>query len=79
MPGSTSQLPGPFERYAGNPILGPSGKGWEAKDVFNPAAWTDGETVSLLYRAEDRKGLPGRWLLYYGMADSRIGVAVADG
>jgi beta-1,2-mannosidase len=62
-------LPGPFVRYAGNPILGPTGAGWEAKDVFNPAAWTDGETVSLLYRAEDRKGLPGREFT------SRLGLA----
>ena len=54
------RLPGPFVRYPGNPILGPTGDGWEAKDVFNPAAWTDGESVFLLYRAEDGKGLPGR-------------------
>jgi beta-1,2-mannosidase len=74
MSGSTSQLPGPFERYTGNPILGPSGEGWEAKDVFNPAAWTDGKTVSLLYRAEDHQGLAGRELT------SRLGLArSADG
>lgn len=67
-------LRGPFERFAGNPILGPSGEGWEAKDVFNPAAWSDGETVFLLYRAEDRKGVPGREFT------SRLGLArSADG
>jgi predicted GH43/DUF377 family glycosyl hydrolase len=67
-------LPGPFVRYPGNPILGPTGAGWEAKDVFNPAAWTDGEAVYLLYRAEDRKGLPGREFT------SRLGLArSADG
>src|SRR5262249_7024115 len=64
-------LPGPFVRYDGNPILGPTGEGWEAKDVFNPAAWTDGETVFLLYRAEDRKGLPGREFT------SRLGLALS--
>jgi len=64
-------LPGPFVRYDSNPILGPIGKGWEAKDVFNPAAWTDGETVFLLYRAEDRKGLPGREFT------SRLGLALS--
>jgi beta-1,2-mannosidase len=69
MPGSTGHLPGPFRRFAGNPILGPSGEGWEAKDVFNPTAWTDGQMVSLLYRAEDRKGLPGREFT------SRLGLA----
>jgi beta-1,2-mannosidase len=69
MPETTRHLPGPFQRFGGNPILGPSGEGWEAKDVFNPTAWTDGETVSLLYRAEDRKGLPGREFT------SRLGLA----
>jgi predicted GH43/DUF377 family glycosyl hydrolase len=63
------RLPGPFVRYPQNPILGPTGEGWEAKDVFNPAAWTDGQTVFLLYRAEDRNGLPGREFT------SRIGLA----
>ncbi len=66
------RLPGPFSRFSGNPILGPTGSGWEAKDLFNPAAWSDGETVSLLYRAEDRRGLPGREFT------SRIGLARSE-
>jgi predicted GH43/DUF377 family glycosyl hydrolase len=69
MSGNSPRLPGPFERFPGNPILAPAGTGWEAKDVFNPAAWTDDETVFLLYRAEDRRGLPGREFT------SRLGLA----
>ncbi len=60
---------GPFEKYANNPILVPQGETWEAKDVFNPAAWTDGETVWMLYRAEDTTGT-GVW-----HGTSRIGLA----
>ena len=62
---------GPFEKYEGNPILTPQGATWEAKDVFNPAAWTDGETVYMLYRAEDTTGV-GRW-----NGTSRIGLATS--
>ena len=62
---------GPFEKYDGNPILTPRGTTWEAKDVFNPAAWTDGETVWLLYRAEDTTGA-GVW-----NGTSRIGLAAS--
>lgn len=65
---------GPFAKYDGNPILTPRGEGWEAKDVFNPAAWSDGESVWLLYRGEDTTGV-GRW-----NGTSRIGLArSADG
>ncbi len=60
---------GPFSKYAGNPILSPIGDGWQSKDVFNPAAWTDGQKVALLYRAEDRSGI-GDW-----NGTSRIGLA----
>jgi len=62
---------GPFEKYEGNPILTPRGTTWEAKDIFNPAAWTDGETVWMLYRAEDTTGI-GRW-----SGTSRIGLATS--
>lgn len=62
---------GPFEKYEGNPVLAPQGATWEAKDVFNPTAWTDGETVYLLYRAEDTTGV-GRW-----NGTSRIGLATS--
>lgn len=60
---------GPFERYEGNPILTPQGNSWEAKDVFNPAAWSDGETIYMLYRAEDSTGV-GIW-----NGTSRVGLA----
>jgi predicted GH43/DUF377 family glycosyl hydrolase len=61
-----------------NPILTP-GKGrladpilhqqvsWEEKDVFNPAAVVRGDTLYLLYRAQDRIGHPA--------GTSRIGLA----
>ncbi len=60
---------GPFERYDGNPILTPRGNSWEAKDVFNPAAWSDGDTIYMLYRAEDSTGV-GIW-----NGTSRVGLA----
>lgn len=60
---------GPFEKYEGNPIIEPQGSTWESKDVFNPAAWSDGETIYLLYRAEDSTGI-GEW-----NGTSRIGLA----
>lgn len=59
----------PFEKYAQNPILTSSGNSWQSKDVFNPAAWTDGERIWLLYRAEDSTGI-GKW-----NGTSRIGLA----
>ena len=62
---------GPFERYEKNPILVPSDRYWEAKDLFNPTAWTDGETVYLLYRAEDTTGV-GMW-----NGTSRVGLAMS--
>lgn len=45
---------------------------WEAKDVFNPAVVVRGNTLCLLYRAQDRTGHPA--------GTSRIGLAEsADG
>ena len=44
---------GPFQKYEGNPILTPQGETWQAKDVFNPAAWTDGETARLALASSD--------------------------
>ena len=61
-----------------NPILGP-GKGsficpvrnqkvfWEEKDVFNPAIAVRGDTLYMLYRAQDKLGKPD--------GTSRIGLA----
>ena len=62
---------GPFAKYEANPILAPQGATWEAKDVFNPTTWTDGETVFMLYRAEDSTGI-GDW-----NGTSRIGLATS--
>ena len=62
---------GPFEKHPTNPILLPQGDIWEAKDVFNPTAWTDGQTITLLYRAEDTTGI-GIW-----NGTSRIGLATS--
>jgi predicted GH43/DUF377 family glycosyl hydrolase len=59
----------PFIKYDRNPILGPTGDTWQSKDVFNPAAWTDGDTIWLLFRAEDATGI-GEW-----NGTSRIGLA----
>ena len=60
---------GPFKKYEGNPVIEPQGSTWESKDVFNPAAWSDGETIYMLYRAEDSTGI-GQW-----NGTSRIGLA----
>jgi predicted GH43/DUF377 family glycosyl hydrolase len=61
----------PFVKYDHNPILTPTGNTWQSKDLFNPAAWTDGETIWLLYRAEDSTGI-GKW-----NGTSRIGLATS--
>jgi len=71
-PGWAQWQLGPFEKYTENPIITPRGDQWESKDVFNPAAWTDGNTVYLLYRAEDSTGI-GRW-----NGTSRIGLATSS-
>lgn len=60
-----------FQKYDGNPIITPRGDSWEAKDVFNPTAWSDGSTVYMLYRAEDSTGI-GEW-----NGTSRIGLATS--
>lgn len=60
-----------FQKYDGNPIITPRGDGWESKDVFNPAAWSGGSTIYLLYRAEDSTGI-GEW-----NGTSRIGLATS--
>lgn len=70
-PGENWQL-GPFEKYEGNPILTPQGDSWEAKDLFNPAAFSDGDMITMLYRAEDSTGV-GDW-----NGTSRIGMATSS-
>lgn len=61
-----------FRKHESNPILTPTGDGWESRAVFNPAAWTDGSKVYLLYRAEGPAHFPARAYC------SRIGLAVSD-
>ena len=61
----------PFNKYEQNPILGPQGDTWEAKDLFNPTAVVKDGKIYLLYRAEDYSGT-GQW-----NGTSRIGLAVS--
>lgn len=72
-----------FERPAGsvNPVLAPDSTSsfysemnktniaWESNDVFNPAATVMGDSIYVLYRAEDKSGVG------IGMRTSRIGLA----
>jgi len=47
-----------LSRFEGNPIIRPrSYRPWESKATFNPAAFDDGETVHILYRAVDQNGV----------------------
>lgn len=57
---------GPFSPWPGNPVLRPTGNGWQSRNVYSPAAIVHEGRVVLLYRAhsEDRV--------------SRIGFAVSD-
>lgn len=59
-------------KYDGNPILVPRGTSWESRAVFNPTVWTDGERVSMLYRAEGPADHPDR------ESCSCIGFATSD-
>jgi beta-1,2-mannosidase len=61
-----------FHKYPGNPILIPQGDGWESQALFNPAAWTDGNQVYLLYRAE------GPYDNHERSFTSRIGLAISS-
>lgn len=66
--------PGPFAKYAGNPILSRSATGWESHALYNPAAWTDGQQVLLLYRAEGPCSFANRpFTSRIGLATSRNG------
>ena len=59
---------GPFEDYAGNPILTPS-KGFQSRGVFNPTVIKEESSFWMLYRAETKDGLTGR----IGIAQSTDG------
>lgn len=63
---------GPFEKFHENPIMGPQGDTWEAKDLFNPTAIVHEDQVYLFYRAEDYSG-EGQW-----NGTSRIGLATSQ-
>lgn len=77
----------PFERPANpQPIISPNDKStfldpmsgktihWEANDTFNPAAAVKGDSVYVIYRAEDKSGVG------IGERTSRLGLAAsADG
>jgi len=62
----------PFTKYAGNPILEPAGTGFESYATYNPAAWSDGSQVYLLYRAEGKQSFSG------SKSPSCIGLAVSE-
>ncbi|TVQ68091.1 MAG: glycosidase [Balneolaceae bacterium] len=63
---------GPFVKYDNNPIMVPQGDTWEAKDIFNPAAFAEDDLIYMLYRAEDSTGI-GIW-----NGTSRIGLATSS-
>ncbi|MDO7885410.1 glycoside hydrolase family 130 protein [Hymenobacter cheonanensis] len=68
-----------------NPIMGPQAAGvfqdpilqrpvwWEEKDVYNPAMVVRGDTLYMLYRAENRPGASGK-VSRIGLASSADGV-----
>jgi beta-1,2-mannosidase len=61
---------GPFEKYAGNPILEPDpSHDWESAFLFNPAAIVVGDRVALLYRAQNAARVSA-----IGLAFSRDGL-----
>ena len=47
---------GTWHRLTGAPVLSPTGNGWQSAGTFNPAVVTRGDTVVMLYRAQDRQG-----------------------
>jgi|GEM_PF-257201 len=65
-----------FKKYEKNPIMKPSGQGFDASLAFNPAAILVGDTVYLLYRAvnlsEHYEGVGTRSTI--GLAESRDGI-----
>lgn len=67
---------GPFVRYGRNPILGPSGTGWENWNVYNPGVIFDGDRFLMLYRGQEQvyHGDHKRTLSRVGYAESLDGV-----
>ena len=58
---TASNLPdwaiGPFTRAAQNPVMSPSGSGWEASDVLNPGVLYNNGAFQMLYRGQNSAGL----------------------
>jgi predicted GH43/DUF377 family glycosyl hydrolase len=61
---------GPFTRSAGNPLLSPSGSGYEAAAVYNPGVLYRNGEYRMLYRAQGSPGGPSQ----IGYASSADGI-----
>jgi predicted GH43/DUF377 family glycosyl hydrolase len=61
-----TSLLGTFTPWSGNPVLRPSGDGWQSANVYNPAAVVHDDQVVLLYRAHAADKV------------SRLGLATSD-
>lgn len=54
---AVTQLPfGQWSRASESPVLVPSGHGYDAKGAFNPAAIRRGDSIVMLFRAQDSAG-----------------------
>ncbi|BBA98175.1 hypothetical protein RVR_4262 [Actinacidiphila reveromycinica] len=51
---------GPFTRSAHNPLMTPSGSGYEAADLYNPGVIDRGGRYRMLYRAQGTDGGPSQ-------------------
>jgi predicted GH43/DUF377 family glycosyl hydrolase len=65
---------GPFTRSAGNPLLRPSGSGYEAAALYNPGVLYRGGQYRMLYRAQGSYGGPSQ----IGYASGTDGVHFAE-
>jgi predicted GH43/DUF377 family glycosyl hydrolase len=60
---------GPFQRYGKNPLVVPSGAGWESVNTFNPGVLFDQGKFRMLYRAQAKSSISRE-----GYAESTDGV-----
>lgn len=44
---------GPFERYAGNPLITPKGNSWQSRDTYNPGVIFEDGQFRMLYRGQN--------------------------
>ncbi|WP_037914056.1 glycoside hydrolase family 130 protein [Actinacidiphila yeochonensis] len=65
---------GPFTRSAANPLLSPSGSGYEAAALYNPGVLYRGGQYKMLYRAQGSYGGPSQ----IGYASSTDGTHFAE-